>query len=168
MSEEAVANQSGFTDKADGTRGGGMHCLHVLASRGSEHFWDLAEIIERRFDRNVVVALLNVCTGDGRGVVDLALSTHVSFTKGIQKCYREVEPQRKRPDKDQWSRDSRRAWQPGDSDQKRGSPPWKRNKGWWPADDGSLVVIRFLVVILPASGHGCQSDSSGLWPWLSE
>ena len=137
MSEEAVANQSGFTDKADGTRGGGMHCLHVLASRSSEHFWDLAEIIEHRFDRNVVVALLNVCTGDGRGVVDLALSTNVSFAKGIQKCYREAEPQRKRPDKDQWSRDSRRAWQPGDSDQKRGSPPWKRNKGWWPADDGS-------------------------------
>ena len=95
MSVEAVANQSGFTDKADGTRGGGMHCLHVLASRRSDLFWDLAHIIEDRFDRNVVVDLLNVCTGDGRGVVDLALTSSVGFAKAIQKRYREAAPQRK-------------------------------------------------------------------------
>ena len=66
MTQEAVANQSGYTDKADGSRGGGMHCLHVLASRSSEHFWDLTGVIEERFDKNVVEELLNVCTGDGR------------------------------------------------------------------------------------------------------
>ena len=132
MTQEAVANQSGYTDKADGSRGGGMHCLHVLASRSSEHFWDLTEVIEERFDKNVVEELLNVCTGDGRGVMDLALSTNVGFAKGIQKYYRSAEPQRQAPDKHKWSR---RPWQTGDSDHKRGSPPWKRNKGWWVADD---------------------------------
>ena len=117
-----------------------MHCLHVLARRRSDLFWDLAHIIEDRFDKQCVSGMLNVRTGDGRGVVDLALSTHVGFAKGIHKCYREAVPQREAPAsghggrKQQWTR---QAWQTGDSDRKRGSPPFKRNRGKWPVDDES-------------------------------
>ena len=121
MDADAIQNQTAFVERGGGRRSGGLNVLHALASRKSPIFFSTIATIQAAFGDDVVIAMLNCRTGDGRGVVDVALGSNVAMARHLKTVFPGAVEQTtseklyKEQEKGQLSR---RQWQRGDSDYK--------------------------------------------------
>ena len=87
MDKQAILHKTGAMQGKQGTSGG-KNVLHALASRSrTVAWWNLAELIEKKWDRNTLLDLINMPSADGRSVIDFALSTKGDFAKTIKQHF---------------------------------------------------------------------------------
>ena len=121
MHVDAIQNQTAFVERGGGKRSGGLNVLHALASRKSPVFVFTIGKIQAAFGDGVVIAMLNCRTGDGRGVVDMALGSSIAMAMDLKKRFPgavEQTTSKKLYEEEEKGQGSRRQWQRGDSDYK--------------------------------------------------
>ena len=118
MNEDAIRNHTGFVERGGGKRSGGLNVLHALVSRKSPLFFYTADQIRTKFGDKVAIEMMNTTTGDGRGVVDMALGSNVQMAHDLKNRFNgAVEQTTSRSFQDEKGR-GRRQWQRGESDWK--------------------------------------------------
>ena len=118
MNEAAVRNQTGFMERGGGKRTGGLNVLHALVSRKSPLFFHTADQIRAKFGNKVAIEMMNTTTGDGRGVVDMALGSNVQLAHDVKHRFKGAVEQRANRRSQEEEKGGRRQWQHGDSDWK--------------------------------------------------
>ena len=140
MAFPSVANATGRVERSTRSQlvkeSGGLTALHALGSRGNrELLIMLCQCIERRWDTEHVVSLLNETTADGKGVIDITLGANTKLAVELKRLYPGVEEQRPRPEKNCGNRRPQAGW----DDQQCGHWNWDKWEGqeyygdeWWP------------------------------------
>ena len=132
MNEDAIRNQTGFVERGGGKRSGGLNVLHALVSRKSPLFFYTADQIRTKFGDKVAIEMMNTTTGDGRGVVDMALGANVQMATDLKSRFNgAVEQTTSRRFQAEKGR-GRRQWQRGESDWKtHGVAKYRSDRAKW-------------------------------------
>ena len=133
MNEDAIRNQTGFVERGGGKRSGGLNVLHALVSRKSPFFLYTADQIRATLgDKVAATEMLNTTTGDGRGVVDMALGSNVQMAHGLKNRFHGAVEQTTSKRFQDEEKGGRRQWQRDESDWKtHGTAKYRNDRAKW-------------------------------------
>ena len=130
-------------------------------------FFHTADQIRAKFGDKVAIEMLNTTTGDGRGVVDMALGSNVQMAHDLKNRFNGAVEQTTSKRFQDEEKGGRRQWQRGDSDWKtHGTAKYRSDRAKW---GGRLVRGRGVAQQEPrlegGLGRGLEGEG-GTVRWL--
>ena len=111
---------------------GGLNVLHALVSRKSPLFFYTADQIRATLGDNVAIGMMSTTTGDGRGVVDMALGSNVQMAHDLKNRFNGAVEQTTSKRFQDEEKGGRRQWQRGESDWKtHGTAKYRSDRAKW-------------------------------------